>query len=204
MFWLRRLTLGIDEEALGLGFCNISNCNAGSAPVRVSFFIIGRERMINTKIYKAVYGLAEKLMEADRKGDKANFDSLYAQLKAICTDNENTDKDHPEQWETLADFTENLKAALEIYEKALGKALAINAKDHLSSIGLSVAKLQVDLGQNEAAIKSLESAQVSANKRLRINSLRRRLIGCLNSCGKGRKRNKGRNEAELNSPFGVA
>ena len=105
--------------------------------------------MINTKIYKAVYSLAEQLMEAARKDDQAEFDLFYGQLKAICTDNENTEKDHPEQWETLADFTE---------------ALAINAKDHLSSIGLSMAKLQADLGQNEAAIKSLESAQVSANK----------------------------------------
>ena len=120
--------------------------------------------MINTKIYKAVYSLAEQLMEAARKDDQAEFDMFYGQLKAICTDNENTEKDHPEQWETLADFTEDLEAALVVYEKARGKALAINAKDHLSSIGLSMAKLQADLGQNEAAIKSLESAQVSANK----------------------------------------
>lgn len=128
------------------------------------FFIIGCEKMINTKIYKAVYSLAEKLMEAARKDDQAEFESLYGQLKIICTDNDNTDKDHPEQWETLADFTEDLEAALVIYEKAQAKALAINAKDHLSSIGLSMAKLQVDLGQKEAAIKSLESAQVSAKK----------------------------------------
>lgn len=120
--------------------------------------------MINTKIYKAVYGLAEGLVEADRKGDSAEFLSLYGRLEAICLDNDGTDKDHPEQWETLADFTEDLEAALVIYEKAQAKALAINAKDHLSSIGLSMAKLQVDLGQKEAAIKSLESAQVSANK----------------------------------------
>ncbi len=120
--------------------------------------------MINTKIYKAVYSLAEKLMEAARKNDQAEFDSLYAQLKVICTENENTDRDHPEQWETLADFTEDLSAALVVYEKAQGKALAINAKDHLSSIGLSMAKLQLELGQKEAAIKSLEEAKVSANK----------------------------------------
>ena len=120
--------------------------------------------MINTKIYKAVYGLAEGLVEADRKGDSAEFLPLYGRLEAICLDNDGTDKDHPEQWETLADFTEDLEAALGIYEKAQAKALAINAKDHLSSIGLSMAKLQVDLGQKEAAIKSLESAQVCANK----------------------------------------
>lgn len=120
--------------------------------------------MINTKIYKAIYGLAEGLVEADRKGDSAEFLSLYGRLEAICLDNDGTDKDHPEQWETLADFTEDLETALVIYEKAQAKALAINAKDHLSSIGLSMAKLQVDLGKKEAAIKSLESAQVCANK----------------------------------------
>ena len=54
--------------------------------------------MINTKIYKAIYTLAEELLEADRRSDQAKFDALYAELKAICTDNENTDKDHPEQW----------------------------------------------------------------------------------------------------------
>ena len=120
--------------------------------------------MINTKIYKAVYSLAEKLMEADRKGNKAEFDSLYGQLETICTDNENTDKDHPEQWETLADFTEDFDAALALYEKAMAKAQAINAKDHLSSIGLSMARLQTELGQTQAAISSLEAAKVSANK----------------------------------------
>ncbi|MZR63256.1 tetratricopeptide repeat protein [Alcanivorax sp. DP30] len=120
--------------------------------------------MINTKIYKAVYSLAEKLMEAARKNDQAEFDALYAQLKAICTDNDGTDKDHPEQWETLADFTDDLNAALVVYETARGKALAINAKDHLASIGFSMAKLQLELGQKVEAIRSLEDAKISANK----------------------------------------
>lgn len=120
--------------------------------------------MINTKIYKAVYSLAEKLMEAARKNNQAEFDSLYGQLKTICTENDNTDKDHPEQWETLADFTEDLNTALVVYEAARGKALAINAKDHLACIGLSMAKLQLELGQKPAAIQSLEDAKISANK----------------------------------------
>ncbi|MEH8020888.1 hypothetical protein [Rheinheimera metallidurans] len=75
--------------------------------------------MINTKIYKSVYQLAEKLMDADSKGNMQAFDALYAELKAICITNENTDKDHPEQWETLADFTAEMDEALAGYEKAL-------------------------------------------------------------------------------------
>jgi len=140
--------------------------------------------MINTKMHKAVYGLAEQLMEADRKGHKDHFDSLYAQLQAICADNEKTDKDHPEQWETLADFTEELEVALNLYEKALGKARDMNAKDYLSSIAFSMATLQVELGKTDAAIQSLADAKVSANKiedkelKADIDGLLQRLQDC--------------------------
>ena len=120
--------------------------------------------MINTKIYKSVYSLSEKLMAAAKKENIEAFDSLYADLKAICVDNEHTDKDHPEQWETLADFTEELEDAVAGYEKALVKATAINSKDHLSSIGFSMATLQIELGQTEAAIKNLQDAKINANK----------------------------------------
>lgn len=120
--------------------------------------------MINTKIYKAVYELSEKLMAADKQGNRDDFNALYAELKAICTDNEDTDKDHPEQWETLADFTEDFEAALIGYEKALEKAKAINSKDHLSSIAFSMATLQIELGRTDAALKNLQDAKVSANK----------------------------------------
>ena len=119
---------------------------------------------INTKIYKSVYTLAEKLLDAANKDKRELFDSLFDELKAICIDNENTDKDHPEQWETLADFTEELEDAVVAYEKALQKAIAINSMDHMSSIAFSMATLQVELGQVDAAIKNLREAKINANK----------------------------------------
>ncbi|NQZ33103.1 MAG: tetratricopeptide repeat protein [Oceanospirillaceae bacterium] len=120
--------------------------------------------MMNTKIYKAVHDLAEKLMQAASKEDRETFDALYNELKAICIDNDNTDKDHPVQWETLADFTEELEDALAVYAKALEKSKVINSKDHLSSIAFSMATLQIELGQNDAAIQNLQDAKISANK----------------------------------------
>lgn len=120
--------------------------------------------MINTKLYKSIYKLAEELLEADRIGDQPAFNAFYTELQAVCNDNENTDKDHPEQWETLADFTADHNEALVRYEKALTKATAMNSKDHLSSIGFSMAVIQIELGQTEAAIQSLQSAKISANK----------------------------------------
>lgn len=138
--------------------------------------------MINTKIYKSIYVLAEKLLEADSKNDQKTFDALYAQLKDLCIENEKSDKDHPEQWETLADFTEDLDEALVIYQKALDKAEAINSKDHLASIAFSMAELQIELGQTDAAIKSLQNAKISANKiedrefKVEINELLAKLL----------------------------
>ena len=120
--------------------------------------------MINTKIYKSVYSLSEKLMAAARKDNAEVFESLYAELKTICSDNENTDKDHPEQWETLADFTEDLEEAVIGYKKALEKATAINSKDHMSSIAFSMASLQLELGDIVAATQNLQDAKISANK----------------------------------------
>ena len=136
--------------------------------------------MINTKIYKSVYALAEKLMAAANKDDRAAFESLYAELNAICIDNENTNKDHPEQWETLADFSEDLEEAVAGYEKALAKAIAINSKDHMSSIGFSMATLQHELGRTDDAIKSLQNAKISANK-IEDNELKQEIDALLES-----------------------
>ncbi|MBQ4832363.1 tetratricopeptide repeat protein [Pseudoalteromonas sp. MMG010] len=119
---------------------------------------------MNTKIYKSVHTLAESLMLAAQKKNQKQFDLLYSQLKKICVENDNTTKDHPVQWETLADFTDDYDEALTIYEIALNKAMAINNKDHLSSIAFAMAGLQIELGQKDKALKNLNDAKISANK----------------------------------------
>lgn len=119
---------------------------------------------MNTKIYKEVHTLAEKLMQAAEKEDRPAFDLLFATLHSLCLKHEGSDADHPVQWETLADFTEDLAPAIEIYAKALGMAEAINSKDFCSSIGFSMASLQVELGEVEAAIENLENAKIASNK----------------------------------------
>lgn len=119
---------------------------------------------MNTKIYKAVHGLAEKLLAAANKKNQEKFDALYAELKAICEDNEDTHKDHPVQWETLADFTSDYEEALAIYSKALVKAVAIDSKDFMSSIPFAMATLQAELGLVDAAIENLKNAQVSSER----------------------------------------
>ena len=119
---------------------------------------------MNTKIYKHVHSLAKDLMQAVHRKNQVNFDKYYAELKQVCEDNEDTDKDHPVQWETLADFTDDFDLAISIYEKALLKAEAINSKDFLSSVAFAIASLQVELGNKESAIEHLKNAKINSNK----------------------------------------
>lgn len=119
---------------------------------------------VNTKIYKQVHSLAKALMHAAQRKNQTSFDKSYAELEQICLDNENTDKDHPVQWETLADFTDDYVLAISLYEKALTKAEAINSKDFLSSIAFSIASLQVELDDKASAIAHLEQAVINSNK----------------------------------------
>jgi len=103
-------------------------------------------------------------MTAAQEKNQTKFDRYYLELKQVCDDNENTDKDHPVQWETLADFTDDLPLAVTIYQQALVKAEAINSKDFRSSIGFSIAALKVELGDKVGAIEHLEKARISCNK----------------------------------------
>lgn len=119
---------------------------------------------MNTKIYKSVLTLTDNLLAAAQQKNQKRFDGFYAELKQLCEDNEKSDKDHPVQWETLADFTDDLDLAITIYQQALVKAEAINSKDFRSSIGFSIAALKVELGDETGAIEYLEQAKISCNK----------------------------------------
>jgi len=119
---------------------------------------------MNTKIYKRVHTLAEDLMNAVQRKDQNRFDHCYSELKTVCEDNENSDKDHPVQWETLGDFTDDLELAITIYDKALLKANAINSRDFKSSIGFSIASLKLELGDEAGAISYLSQAKISSKQ----------------------------------------
>jgi len=119
---------------------------------------------MNTKIYKRVLAFTDSLMTAAQEKNQTKFDGYYLELKQLCEENENTDKDHPVQWETLADFTDDLALAITIYQHALIKAETINSKDFRSSIAFSIAALQVELGDKIGAIEHLEKAKISCNK----------------------------------------
>lgn len=119
---------------------------------------------MNTKIYKQVLSLTDNLLAAAQEQNQNKFNGYYLSLKQLCEEHESSDKDHPVQWETLADFTDELPLAVTLYEQALVKAKAINDKDFLSSIAFTMATIKLELGDKAGAIKDLEQAKISSNK----------------------------------------
>ena len=119
---------------------------------------------MNTKIYKQVLVHTDNLLAAVQQKNQKRFDGYYAELKQLCETHQGTDKDHPVQWETLADFTDDLDEAVTVYEHALVVAEEVNDKDCRSSIGYSIASLKVELGDEIGAIEHLEKAKISCNK----------------------------------------
>jgi len=119
---------------------------------------------LNTKLYTRVHELAEQLMASAQKQDDEAFDALYSELKAICTDNEALETNHPVQWEALADFTPDYQEALTLYKKALQLALDGKERDIESSIYFSMASLHGELGEKEQALEYLAEAERSAKR----------------------------------------
>ncbi|MFT7371537.1 MAG: hypothetical protein ACI9T9_000213 [Oleiphilaceae bacterium] len=118
--------------------------------------------MLSTKLYKKVHTLAEGLLKAAHKEDEATFEELYSELRVLCDEYENTEKNHPVQWETLADFAEESDDALVLYKKALGFAEAESACDYIASINYAMAVLLKETGEHDQALIAAENAHAQA------------------------------------------
>lgn len=99
---------------------------------------------MNTKLYKQVFSLAGELLDAAENDQHELFEQLYGSLQQLCEQHEHEVNNHPVQWETLADFTEDGTQALSLYQKALSYAQALQATDYIASISYAMALLLRD------------------------------------------------------------
>jgi len=114
--------------------------------------------MLSTKLYKKVHSQAEALLKAAQDEDTPLFNCLYDELNVLCEDHKGSEKNHPVQWETLADFTEESDQALVLYKKALAYAEQDSLPDYIASINYSMAVLLIDCNDMEAAIVAAQKA----------------------------------------------
>jgi hypothetical protein len=92
-------------------------------------------------------------------------------LQVLCATNQGSPKDHPLQWEALADFTEDGEQAMDIYEVALATAEKLALPTFTASAYLSMAQRQVEFEEKEQALifanKANEAAQIIDSEELK-------------------------------------
>jgi hypothetical protein len=111
--------------------------------------------------YEKVLDLALEIVNAE---DKTLEWQAYNQLNLICQTHENSDLDHPFQWETLGDYTRDPEKALPIYFKALNLASLKGFTDYISSINLAISEQYKELSNFDKAWEYANLAQESAVK----------------------------------------
>ena len=92
-------------------------------------------------------------------------------LQVLCATNQGSPKDHPLQWEALADFTEDGEQAMDIYEVALATAEKLALPTFIASAYLAMALRQVEFEEKEQALlfanKANDAAQTIESEELK-------------------------------------
>lgn len=120
--------------------------------------------MIAPFIYQDVYNIALSMVEASENADKLNQWAAYNQLKGLCEKHQDTSYDHPFQWETLADFTNDPYASIGIYQKAFRLAKQQHLSDYLASTQLAMAENYLELGELDKAKTNADRANEVAKE----------------------------------------
>ncbi|MBL4796650.1 MAG: tetratricopeptide repeat protein [Oleispira sp.] len=115
-------------------------------------------------IYNEVHQIVCDLVNASAIDDTKAYWKLYHALEVICESNDSTKRDHPFQWETLADFTTDDSASLSLYGKAFNLAKALSLNEYMASIQLALAERYVELGMHDKAYLCANAANEYAVK----------------------------------------
>jgi len=109
-------------------------------------------------IYKKVHRFAIQMMNAVDEENTETFTRLYAELKALCEKHQNTEQDHPAQWEALADFSEDFSEASSYYQLACELAVQQELRDYIASINYSWALMLQQQSDTENAVIHAQTA----------------------------------------------
>jgi len=113
-------------------------------------------------LYNDILTICQEISNASNaQNDELRLTSCK-KLQVLCATNQGTPKDHPLQWEALADFTEDGDQAMDIYEVALATADKLSLPVFTASAYLSMALRQVEFEEKEQALVFANKANDAA------------------------------------------
>ncbi|ADV28127.1 hypothetical protein Psesu_2293 [Pseudoxanthomonas suwonensis 11-1] len=114
---------------------------------------------IHARVLELTRAIVDSYASADRKAAW----ELHAELREFCESTAAAGRDHPFLWETLADFTPDDRAAIELYKRALEQASLHGAATYEGSILLELAERHVTLGESALAYEYAVRADAVAS-----------------------------------------
>ena len=114
-------------------------------------------------LYDDILAICQDIANASTEQNDELRLASCKKLQVLCATNQGSPKDHPLQWEALADFTEDGDQAMDIYEIALATADKLSLPTFTASAYLAMALRQVEFEEKEQALifatKANEAAQ---------------------------------------------
>jgi len=123
-------------------------------------------------LYADILAICQEIANASNTDNDELRLASCKKLQVLCATNQDSPKDHPLQWEALADFTDDGEQAMDIYEVALATAEKLALPVFTASAYLAMALRQVEFEEKEQALvfanKANEAAQTIESEELKI------------------------------------
>ncbi|PKI17229.1 hypothetical protein [Colwellia sp. 12G3] len=113
-------------------------------------------------LYNDILAICQEIANASETDNDELRLASCKKLQVLCATNQNSPKDHPLQWEALADFTEDGEQAMDIYEVALATAEKLTLPTFTASAYLAMAQRQVEFEEKEQALVFANQANEAA------------------------------------------
>mgnify|MGYP006141045051 CR=1 FL=1 len=113
-------------------------------------------------LYNEILNICQEIANASStENDELRLASVK-KLQILCATNQNSPKDHPLQWEALADFTDDGEQAIDIYQVALATAEQLGLPTFIASSFLAMAQRYAEFEEQEKAQEFAEKANEAA------------------------------------------
>lgn len=113
-------------------------------------------------LYNEILVICQNIANASEKDDNNARQSACGDLQRLCATNQGSPKDHPLQWEALADFTDDGDQAMDIYQVALALAEKLKLETFITSVYLSMAQRQQEFEESSKALEYATLANTAA------------------------------------------
>jgi hypothetical protein len=122
-------------------------------------------------LYDEILSICQDIANASSAENEELRQVHCKKLQVLCASNQGSPKDHPLQWEALADFTEDGDQAMDIYEIALATAEKLSLSTFIASAFLAMALRQLEFEEKSQALlfanKANEAVQNSDSKEVK-------------------------------------